>query len=79
MSDFVQRGWAVLGNTSPADLTGHPAISLPMASSGGLPVGVMATARHFEEPMLLRLASTIERRDGWFDAPLDLPTETSGD
>jgi amidase len=78
MSDFVQRGWAVLGNTSPADLTGHPAISLPMASSGGLPVGVMATARHFEETLLLRLASIIERRDGWFQAPLDLPPETSG-
>lgn len=79
MVDFVQRGWAVLANTSPADLTGHPAISLPMGGAGGLPVGVMATGRHFDESLLLRLASAVERRDGWFEAPLDLPPTSGSD
>jgi len=73
MSDFVQRGWGVLGNTSPTDLTGHPAISLPIEGAEGLPVGVMAIAPPFRDDLLLRLASTLERRDGWFETDLDLP------
>ena len=40
-SERVLRGWANLGNTYPTDMSGHPAISLPLAQAGGLPVGVM--------------------------------------
>jgi len=74
MVDFVLRGWGVLGNTSAANLTGHPAISLPLGSAGRLPVGVMAMGRHFDDGLLLQLAATCEREIGWFAGQLDLPT-----
>ncbi|MFI2561082.1 amidase family protein [Nocardia farcinica] len=45
----ARRGWAVLANTSPTNLTGHPALSMPLADADGLPVGVMLTARRFDE------------------------------
>jgi amidase len=65
LSDRVMRGWGNLGNTYPTDMTGHPAISLPLAEAGGLPVGVMLIARHFEDDRLLSIAATCERALGW--------------
>jgi len=64
----VLRGWANLGNTYPTDMTGHPAISLPLAEADGLPVGVMLVGRHFEDARLLALAGTCERALGWAPA-----------
>ena len=40
--------------------TGVPAMSLPMGSSGGLPVGVHCVAAYGEEALLLRLAAQVE-------------------
>ena len=74
MIEHVLRGWGVLSNTSPGNLTGHPAISLPMSIVDGLPVGLMATARHFDDGTLLRLASSVERKYGWSSGTLDLPS-----
>ncbi|MGH2662949.1 MAG: amidase family protein [Actinomycetota bacterium] len=65
ISERVLRGWAVLANTTPTDLTGHPAISVPVAEAEGLPVGVMAVGRHGHDADLIRLASTCERTLGW--------------
>jgi amidase len=65
LADRVLRGWANLGNTYPTDMTGHPAISLPLAEADGLPVGVMLVGRHFDDARLLSLAGTCERALGW--------------
>jgi amidase len=65
LAEWVLRGWANLANTYPTDMTGHPAISLPLAEADGLPVGVMLVARHFEDGRLLSLAETCERALGW--------------
>jgi len=62
--DRVTRSWAAEANTAPFDLTGHPALSLPLAEVDGLPQGVMAVARHFEEARLLSFAATCERALG---------------
>ena len=59
-----------------ANLTGQPAISLPLAWAGskeatahadatGLPVGVMLTGRPADEATLLRLAGQAQRAVGW--------------
>jgi amidase len=61
----VTRGWAVLANTYPTDMTGHPALTIPAAAARGLPVGVMLVGRHFGDARLLALARTYERRYGW--------------
>jgi amidase len=68
LAEGVLRGWANLANTYPTDMTGHPAISLPLAEADGLPIGVMLVGPHFQEARLLRLAATCERSLGWAPA-----------
>ena len=52
--------------TQLANLTGQPAMSLPLGmSSGGLPIGVMAMGRYGEEALLYSLAGQIERAAPW--------------
>jgi amidase len=65
IADRVWRGWAVLANTYPTDMTGHPALSIPLAETEGLPVGVMLVGRHGEDAHVLGIASTVERALGW--------------
>lgn len=47
--------------TVPANLTGHPAISVPIPFVDGLPNGLQIIARHFDEVTMLRLAYQVER------------------
>jgi amidase len=65
IAERVIRGWAVLSNTTPFDMTGHPAVTIPAAEAGGLPVGVMLVGRHFEDGQLLAIARTYEMNFGW--------------
>ncbi len=68
LADRVLRGWANLANAYPTDMTGHPAISLPLAEAGGLPVGTMLVGRRFDDARLLSLAATCEHALGWTPA-----------
>ncbi len=62
-------GWSDLGTETemmrfvfPGNLTGHPAISFPAGyTPAGLPVGMQAMARHWQEHLLLRIAFNAER------------------
>lgn len=59
---------AVMNNaalTAPSNLNGSPAMSLPLCSLDGLPVGVQVLAGHHREPLLLELAQLAEREIGW--------------
>jgi amidase len=51
-----------------ANMTGQPSISLPLAwSEGGLPIGMMFTARYADEATLFRLAAQLEKEAPWKD------------
>jgi amidase len=51
-----------------ANITGQPAISLPLGQSkSGLPIGVQFMARFGEEGSLIRLASSLEKTMPWYD------------
>ena len=52
--------------TIPANMTGHPAVSIPAGLTGaGLPVGLQVYARRHEEALLLDLALVAERERPW--------------
>ncbi len=54
--------------TLPFNLTGQPAISLPLHwNDGGLPIGVQLVATHGREDLLLRVAAALEVALPWHD------------
>jgi amidase len=65
------RGWlnklfALIPFTPLFNMTGQPAISLPLGqSSEGLPIGVQLVARYGDEATLLRLAAQLEEALPW--------------
>ena len=60
------QGARISVNTSPANMTGLPAISLPCGfSKGGLPIGLQIMGRGWEEGTVLRAAHAYERATEW--------------
>ena len=63
--------------TYPFNISGQPAISLPLGwSAEGLPIGVQLVGRPFDEALLIALAAQIERAAPWqsrFPAPVRRP------
>ena len=62
VAEVIQHSWTMLANTSPFDLTGHPAVSVPCGEADGKPVGLMLIGRHFDDALVLRAAADHERR-----------------
>jgi amidase len=52
--------------TLPFNMTGQPAISLPLHwTEGGLPVGIQLVAAYGREDLLLQAGAQLERARGW--------------
>jgi amidase len=65
--------FTVIGN-----VTGLPAISLPLHSTGdGIPIGVQLTAGPWDEATLIRVASQLERAAPWADHRPDVSALTA--
>jgi amidase len=55
-------------HTTAANVTGQPAITLPLGSSqSGLPIGIQFIGRFGEEDTLIRLAGSLEKRMPWHE------------
>ena len=52
-------------NTWAANLTGHPAMSMPCGMSEGLPIGLMLTAKDYDESTIYCAAHTFEQSGDW--------------
>jgi aspartyl-tRNA(Asn)/glutamyl-tRNA(Gln) amidotransferase subunit A len=57
--------------TTPFNVTGHPALSLPVGlSTHRLPLAVQIVGRPFDEATVFRIARQLERDSGWLSTPL---------
>jgi Asp-tRNA(Asn)/Glu-tRNA(Gln) amidotransferase A subunit family amidase len=66
LSGYTERLFAFMPNTQAFNLTGQPAMSIPLAHSrDGLPIGVQFVARAGEEALLFRLAAQLEQVRPW--------------
>jgi len=62
------RGASFVAFTLPFNVTGQPAISLPLHwSASGLPVGVQLVAAYGREDVLVRIAAQLEDARPWRD------------
>ena len=58
--EYISRALEMINNTSPFNVTGHPAISIPCGVSDGLPVGMMLIGKHFDDRTVLKVARAFE-------------------
>ena len=62
----ARRSATLMPFTVPFNVTGQPAISLPLHwNSAGLPIGIQLVAAYGREDMLFRLASQLEQAKPW--------------
>ena len=62
---WCQRGFEMLPNTCPFDVTGHPAMNIPCGMSDGLPIGMMLVGKHYGETTIYRAAHAFEQLGDW--------------
>ena len=79
INDMFEPSLAITPFTQLANLTGQPAISLPVhMSKEGLPIGVQLMSAKGREDILIRLAGLLEQSDIWVgshDNPMINPPE----
>jgi aspartyl-tRNA(Asn)/glutamyl-tRNA(Gln) amidotransferase subunit A len=57
--------------TIPFNVTGHPAMSVPIGlGTSGLPIGVQIAGRAFDEAMVFRVGRAVEKLSGWENVAL---------
>ena len=61
LEEYIARALEMIVNTCPFDVTGHPAMNVPCALSGGLPVGLMLVGRTGADATVLRAADAFQR------------------
>jgi amidase len=66
---LLERALGKAANTSPMDITGHPAISVPAGLVDGLPAGMMIVGKRFDDATVLKVADAFEALCGGFPAP----------
>ncbi|QXJ35385.1 Amidase clustered with urea ABC transporter and nitrile hydratase functions [Saccharolobus shibatae] len=59
--EYFMMALGMINNTAPFDVTGHPAMNVPVGYSNGLPVGLMIVGSYFEEDKILKIANVFER------------------
>jgi amidase len=62
---YCQRGFEMLPNTAPFDVSGHPAMNVPCGLSAGLPVGMQLVGAHYNESTIYRAAHAFEQLGDW--------------
>ena len=61
LTDYVLGDHYTVGTSSPAAVSGYPAITVPAGTVGGLPVGISLIGPAWSEPRLIALAYSFEQ------------------
>ena len=74
LTSITERFYKFGPNTQLFNMTGQPAMSVPLAWEGNTPIGIQFAGRVGDEAMLFRLAGQLEKARPWFDrTPPELP------
>ena len=66
LEQLVESNFDFVVSTMVANMSGEPSISLPLQQTKtGLPIGMMFTAKIYDEAVLLRLAAQLEQAHPW--------------
>ena len=65
LSLYIQHTSEMGANVCSANLTGHPAMSIPCGMSDGLPVGLMLVASKWQESTIYKAAYAFEQVGDW--------------
>lgn len=65
MDESLARAFEMLGNTTPFDVSGHPAMSVPCGLVDGLPIGLQLIGKRFDEATIYRCAYAYEQAVDW--------------
>ena len=65
LSEYMRRTGDMGANVCAANLTGHPAMSIPCGMCDGLPVGLMLVAGRWRESEIYSAAAVIEQNYDW--------------
>jgi amidase len=65
LEERIDLAWENVDNTSPFNLSHHPAMSLPCGLAAACPIGMMLIGRHYDEMTLYRAAFAWEREIDW--------------
>jgi amidase len=62
----MRRGGEFAAFTTPFNMSGQPAISLPLhRNAAGLPIGIQLAAAYGREDVLIRVAAQLESAHPW--------------
>ncbi len=65
IEELLSSTGAMYANTCQADVTGHPAMSVPCGIAEGLPIGMMLTGRRFDDASVIAAAQAFESLGDW--------------
>ncbi len=65
LEEVIVRAFEMVASTSPMDVTGNPSMSIPCGLVDGLPVGLMLTARDWNEGAIYQAAAAFEAAGDW--------------
>jgi amidase len=60
VEETVSAALGNLHNVVQFDLTGHPALSVPVPDNAGLPIGFQVVGRRFDDATVLRVGAAVE-------------------
>ena len=65
IEELLSSTGAMYANTCQADVTGHPAMSVPCGMAEGLPIGMMLTGRRFDDAAVIAASQAFESLGDW--------------